>query len=248
MPKRPIESNTDLSPGIRDSMKKPHFITLVFIVFSSVYLIGQEADEINELYEERKELADLLFPERVIEWKEMRNAFLKVKRENYIDGNYRAVSYKNMPVPQKGGLIQPSPQMIADILKESSINSMSKVLIIGRNSLYISSLITELTGNLYIADPGISAPEDNRYKVKNDLSYYAWLEAAPFSNIIIFGSVETLPQSLISQLVDKGKILAPLAYNSGSQILVSATRFSNGFEVNCIGESYIHSLLGSSGF
>ncbi len=242
MPKPLIELNTDLSQGIRLFMNKSLLISFIFIALSTVYLFSQETDEINELHEERLKLADILFPVKENEWKDLRTAFLKVKRENFIDGNYRSIAYENMPVPQSGGLIQPSPQMIADILKESSIRAMSRVLLIGRNSLYINRLISELTENLYVSDPGIIMTNENKYNVKNDLSYYAWLESAPFNTIIIFGSVEEIPQSLVSQLANNGKIIAPITYKSGSQILVSAMRFSNGFEVTCIGDSYIHSL------
>lgn len=223
-------------------MNRSLLITIMSLVLASVSLLSQETDAINELHEDRIELADILFPEKENDWKQLRTAFLKVKRENFIDGNYRSIAYENMPVPQRGGLIQPSPQMIADILKESSINSTSKVLLIGRNSQYINSLISEMTETLYVSDPGIIMNGENIYKVKNDLSYYGWLEAAPFHTIIIFGSVENIPQSLVSQLINNGKIIVPISYGSGSQVLVSAMKLSNGFEMTSIGDSYIHPL------
>jgi len=223
-------------------MNKALLICLGCIIFSSFSLTAQEIDEVDELYFIRRELADSLFPDNINEWKPIKDAFLKVRRELFIDENYRSVAYKNMPIPGKGGLIQPSPELIANILKESDLSLQSKVLVIGRNTQYLDSLISELTVNLYVSDLSAKFSPDSIINVKNGTSYYGWIEAAPFDVIILFGYVEEIPQSLVSQLVINGKIIAPVSFDSGSQLLLSATRFANGFEIKSIGDSYIHPL------
>lgn len=242
MLKHPIELNTDHSQGINILMNKALIVMTVLILSISATAYSQENNDIDELYPMRKELADNLFPENQAQWSNIKEAFLTIKRELYIDENYRSVVYKNMPVPVKGGLIQPSPQFVAEILKESSIDSMSHVLVIGRNTRYFIKILSELTENLYVSDTTFVENTEDSLNLKNDLSYYGWVEEAPFDCIILFGSVQEIPRSLISQLVNGGKLIAPISYNSGSQVLISATRYLNGFDVKTIGESYIHSL------
>ncbi|MBI9096975.1 MAG: hypothetical protein JEY91_00790 [Spirochaetaceae bacterium] len=215
--------------------------TIISLLFSTS-LYSQESEAEDELYPMRIALTNLLFPQGEPGLNRIRQAFLSVKRELFIDTNYRSVAYKNMPIPTKGGLIQPAPQMIASILIESGIQPEDKILIIGQNTRYISSIINELTNNIYVLDPGITNSSGLSYNVKKELSYYGWVEEAPFHIIILFGAVEEIPQSLISQLIINGKIIAPLTYGTGSQILTSSIRYTNGFEVQTIGDSYIHRL------
>ena len=218
---------------------------LIFTIFSLLFsasLYSQEREAEDELYPMRIALANLLFPQGEPGLNRIRQAFLSVKRELFIDTNYRSVAYKNMPIPTKGGLIQPAPQMIASILIEAGIQPEDKILIIGQNTRYISSIINKLTDNIYVLDPGITNSSGLSYNVKKELSYYSWVDEAPFNIIILFGAVEEIPQSLISQLIINGKIIAPLTYGTGSQILTSSIRYTNGFEVQTIGDSYIHRL------
>lgn len=223
-------------------MKKSLLIYLALFLFFRLPLNAQALEEEDEMLILRRDLAYQLFPEENPQIEDMRNAFIEVKRELYIDNNYRSVAYKNMPIPAERGLIQPSPEMIASILKESMITSESSVLVIGRNTLYLNSLLYRMTEKLYVIDPGIKDSREIPYNYKNDMSYFGWLDESPFSIIVLFGTVESIPHSLAVQLVIDGKIIAPLSYKSGNQILVSARRSGNGFEIKSIGESYIHSL------
>ena len=213
---------------------------IIFFLISFHSLFSQNTED--ELKFKREQMVKQLFKDDEELYITIKNAFLYVKREKYIDENYISVAYNNMPIPEKGGLIQPSPQMISVILKEALISPADKVLMIGKNSIYIDYLISRLTEQLFVIDPGINFLPDMNFQLKNGLSYYGWLEEGPFDIIILFGSVNEIPNSLISQLKSGGKLIVPLNFNSGNQILVSIRRSENSFNLKTIGSSYIHSL------
>lgn len=220
------------------------FLIFTILIYSFVTdLAAQEQQADDEYYSQRKILVDSLFnTENQKIYGELKEALMKVRREEYISENYKSIAYKNMPVPSTGGLIQPSPEMVSIILKESFISENDKVLLIGRNTAYINSVISLLTDKLFVIDPQTSFPPDVAYPFKSDMSFYGWLEEAPFDVIIIFGSLEEIPRNLISQIKVNGKIIFPLSFKSGNQVLTKINRYSNSFDITSIGESYIHPL------
>ncbi|MBN2657735.1 MAG: hypothetical protein JXR86_11800 [Spirochaetales bacterium] len=190
-----------------------------------------------------KELSEKLFPGSGEEAAALREAFQAVPREKFLDGTYKNLAYRDAPLPAGGGLIHPAPSLIAAILNEASISPYTRVCIIGRNTAYISRIISRLTDNLFVSDPDPSAdPGDSSYQWKKDLSYYGWIEDSPFDLIILFGALNEIPQSLITQLSINGRIIAPLESNTGNQILISAIKYNDSFTLKSICSSYIHQL------
>ncbi|MDA3811677.1 MAG: hypothetical protein PF518_15270 [Spirochaetaceae bacterium] len=219
------------------------YLFLILILFSfSSHLFSQELESEEVRYFERKALVDSLFADSKGIFENLQNAFFTVRRDLFIDKNYSSLAYNNIPIPSKGGLIHPSPEMIATILKTASVKSLDKVLIIGRNTNYIAQIVSILSKNLYVIDPGITALSQMNYQLKTDFSYYGWLEEGPFDVIILFGAVEKVPQSLFSQIKVNGKMIYPFTFNKGNQILTLVSRYSNSFDIRSIGESYIHNL------
>lgn len=217
----------------------PATAALFFILLFSVY--AQDIQD-GDLAAAREALAIELFQGEERYVSRVREAFLSIDREDYISGDYRSIAYRDMPVPSRGGLIQPAPTMIASILLEAQIGPVSKVLVIGRNTSYLNDIVHQLTGSLYVIDPTPGNQASPTYSYKSDLSYFGWVEEAPFSCIILFGAVEEIPQSLVSQLADNGRIIAPVEAGTGNQMLMRIVKYSSGFSLKSIGESYIHKL------
>ena len=217
-------------------------IFLIYAILIVTSLFSQDELVIDEFFDVRKELVDSLINDNRQDYIEIRNAFMDVRRDLFLDRKYQSIAYKNMPVPANGGLIHPSPEFIINILKSAQIGPLSKVLVIGQNSHFLNNLILELSENLFVIDPGLNLISTVNYENKIDMSFFGWIEEAPFDIIILFGSIEEIPLSLVSQLKIGGQLVFPFSYGTGNQILSSATKFNNGFEIKSIGDSYIHKL------
>ncbi|MBB6478431.1 protein-L-isoaspartate O-methyltransferase family protein [Spirochaeta isovalerica] len=220
-------------------MKYRFFASILFLSIFLIPLYPQNDANTSAL----NMLANELFPESDENETAMRKAFISVPRADYLEGTYKNLAYRDLPLPAGGGLIHPAPSLIASILKEASISDSTRVFLIGRNTSYISEIISKLTNFLYVSDPGLSAdPNEINYQGKKNLSYFGWIEDSPFNLIIIFGSLNEIPRSLVNQLSINGKIIAPLESQTGNQILVSAVKYNDGFSIKSIGPSYIHKL------
>jgi protein-L-isoaspartate(D-aspartate) O-methyltransferase len=219
------------------------FFLFIFALLSSQLLLySQDQGVEDEFFLQRKDLTEALFPEDEGEYSQLKDAFMKVRRDLFIGENYRSIAYKNMPVPSKRGLIHPAPEMIAQILKKAQITPLDKVLLIGRNTLYINEIISLLTDQLYVVDSSSIFNPGIKYNHKSEMSFFGWIEEGPFDVIILFGSVEEIPRSLVSQLKISGNMIFPLSFGPGNQILTSINRYENSFDLKSIGNSYIHTL------
>jgi len=187
-------------------------------------------------------LGEKLFPGTGEAEKTLREAFVSVPREDFLDGTYRNLAYRDMPLPAGGGMIHPSPSFVSAILKEAKITVQSKILVIGRNTAYLTRIISQLTPSLFVSDPRSGSENQAVYQRRNDLSYFGWIEESPFDCIIIFGAVEEIPRNLVSQLSDNGRIIGSIESETGNQILVSAVKFNGSFSIKSIGPSYIHKI------
>lgn len=228
-------------------MKVKLFICAVFCFFSfSIFLFPQEEGENDDFRALRETLANELFPERTPVINGIREAFSKVKREDFIGEDYRSLAYSDMPLPAGNGIIEPAPSMIASILKAAQPDILSKILVIGRNTAYIDAILTRLSVNVYISDPLPGLKRETQINLKTDLSYNVWEEEAPFDVIILFGAVPEIPSDLSNQLKENGILIFPLECPDGNQVLISATKYKDGLSLQSSGKSYIHKLMMSN--
>ncbi len=85
--------------------------------------------------------------------KKIIQAFLKVKREDFIPIDYQRYSYEDatLPIGREQNISQPST--IAFMLSLLNINNRQKILEIGVGSGYALALISEMTKNSKIYGP-----------------------------------------------------------------------------------------------
>ena len=81
-------------------MKKRLLILFIHLLFV-LSLYSQEDQGFDEFFAIRNDLIDSLFMENDPVYREIKNAFLEVRRDLYIDSKYQSIAYKNMPVPAK---------------------------------------------------------------------------------------------------------------------------------------------------
>lgn len=210
------------------------------LTFTSLLYSQEESND--QFRPVRELLADEIFFDEDNDFEREKNAFAEVQRELYINGDYRSIAYKDMPVPEGRGLIQPSPSMIGDILKNARIQTTSRVLVLGRNTEYLNEILSRLTVNLYVIDEDLQPGHSENYFVKNEWKIDAWSERAPFNVIVLFGSLKEIPLNVLAQLGLNGRLIISMEGVRGNQILMKAEKFDNGFTLHAVGESYIHEL------
>ncbi len=175
------------------------------------------ADEFAEarerLVRDRVQTAGVKNP-RVLE------AMLKTPRHEFIPKQYWDRAYFDMALPIGDAQTISSPFIVASMTEAIEPQPTDKVLEIGTGSGYQAAVLSPLVADVYTIEIvealGKQAEKDlNRLDYKNvhvrvGDGFKGWPEVAPFDSIIVTCSPESVPQPLIDQLREGGRMIIPV--------------------------------------
>lgn len=157
--------------------------------------------------------------------KELRDArvlktMARIPRAEFVPKDYREYAYQDAAIPIGEAQTISPPFIVAYMTETLNPKPTDRVLEIGTGSGYQAAVLSCLVAEVYsieIVKPlGRKAAEtikklryDNVF-IKIGDGYQGWPEAAPFDKIIVTCSPEDIPQPLIDQLKDGGKMLIPI--------------------------------------
>jgi protein-L-isoaspartate(D-aspartate) O-methyltransferase len=160
------------------------------------------------------------------------SAFLSVPREEFVPAAMKPLAYIDTDIElQASGvsgrryLMEPSP--LAKLLQLASISKSDKVLEIGCGTGYASAILSTLAGAVVAleCDAALASAAaetlarlgySNVSVVTGDLET-GHAAAAPYDVIFVHGAVETVPDSLLSQLNDRGRLIAVVGSGNASR-------------------------------
>jgi len=170
-------------------------------------------NELRRLMVEQQIRARGIKDERVL------SAFLKVPREEFVPEELKTSAYDDCPLPIGFGQTISQPYMVAIMTELAEPEYGDKVLEIGTGSGYQSAILCELGCEVYSVEriPQLAERAEN---VLKKLGYYVkikvadgtvgWEEFAPYKIIIVTAGAPSIPESLIKQLDENGKIIIPV--------------------------------------
>jgi protein-L-isoaspartate(D-aspartate) O-methyltransferase len=155
----------------------------------------------------------------------------KVPRHEFVPAHERSQAYLNRPLPIGHGQPISEPYVVAFMTEKIEPRPADRVLEIGTGSGYQAAVLAELTAEVYtieiIKDLANRASATlqrlgytNVYARAGD-GYKGWPEAAPFDAIIVTCSPEKVPQPLIDQLKEGGRMIIPVgSFNHQELVLL----------------------------
>jgi len=176
---------------------------------------GRERDG---LAAQRERMLDLLRQhvrdERVID------AMASVPRERFVPDELRRAAYDDRALPIGEGQTISQPLMVAMMLEALGLKAGDRVLDIGTGSGYQAAVLSKLVAEVWtieIIEPLARRAEADLQRlgytnvmVKAGDGYQGWPEAAPFDAVIVTCAPEKIPQPLIDQLKDGGRMMIPV--------------------------------------
>jgi protein-L-isoaspartate(D-aspartate) O-methyltransferase len=143
----------------------------------------------------------------------------EVPRERFVPIDRIPAAYADALVPLGGGRELNSPMSTGRILTEASPQSGERALLIGAATGYTAAVLAKLAGSVVAVeeDPALmgiarAALDGSGVTLVEGPLVEGHAEGAPYDLIIIDGAVEFVPDALIAQLVDGGRVgLAILA-------------------------------------
>ena len=148
------------------------------------------------------------------------DAMMRTPRHEFVPNAQRKRAYFDMALPIGNGQTISSPFIVAFMTQSLDPQPSDKVLEIGTGSGYQAAVLSPLVGQVYtieIVEPlGRRAKRVlERLKYKNVQTkigdgFAGWSEYAPYDKIIVTCSPEDVPQSLVQQLREGGRMVIPV--------------------------------------
>jgi protein-L-isoaspartate(D-aspartate) O-methyltransferase len=153
------------------------------------------------------------------------NALASLPREDFVPAGARAMAYGDRAVPIGNGRSLAPPAVTGRLLSELEPRAGERALVVGAGSGYSAALLSSL--GLAVAalesDSALAAMARSASPqidlVEGDLAS-GWPAAAPYDIILIDGAVEQIPEAIISQLVEGGRIGAVLSDRGVTRLAV----------------------------
>jgi protein-L-isoaspartate(D-aspartate) O-methyltransferase len=144
----------------------------------------------------------------------------RVPRHEFVPQRLRPNAYADHPLPIGHGQTISQPYIVAFMTEQLEPKPADRVLEIGTGSGYQAAVLAELVAQVYT----VEIVEELAQRAAADLKrlgytnthvragdgYRGWAEAAPFDSIIVTCAPERVPQPLIDQLKDGGRIIIPV--------------------------------------
>ena len=191
-------------------------VVILFIFFYWSKVCAQE----DKYLDKRKQMLQTQIKARGIKDERLLKAMLKVQRHKFVPFIFRQLSYEDRPLPIGEDQTISQPYIVALMTEALELSGNEKVLEIGTGSGYQAAILAELTKEVYTIEiiENLCQRADNllkelgykNIKVKCGNGYLGWPEFAPFDAIIITCAVTPIPQPLIEQLTDGGRLVVPL--------------------------------------
>lgn len=155
------------------------------------------------------------------------DAMRAVPREDYVPADRAAVAYVDTLVPLGGGRLLNSPMATGRLLTEIEAQPGDRALIVGAATGYSAALLARLVNHVVALDEDAALTAKARavglpanVTVVDGPLAEGWATGAPYDLILIDGAVEQVPQALIDQLADGGRLGAAVIERGVSRLSI----------------------------
>ncbi len=164
-------------------------------------------------------------------------AMRKVERHLFLPEHNRYNAYQDFPIPIGQGQTISQPYIIALMIQLLELKSSDKVLEIGTGSGYQTALLAEIADTVCSIEriPSLARRAKELLRQLNYTNIYikiedgtkGWTNTYPpikeFDAIIISAATPKIPEKLVEQLADKGRMVLPYGNRFG-QTLIRLTK------------------------
>jgi len=173
----------------------------------------------------REQMVETQIKARGVKDPRVLSAMLKVERHLFVPKEYRSSAYNDQPLPIGEGQTISQPYIVALMTELLELKGEEKVLEVGTGSGYQAAILAELANS---AKKLLSELGYKNIYVKTGDGDLGWTEASPFDAIIVTCAPDHIPQPLLDQLKEGGRLVIPVG--TYSQELKKITKRQGQFE------------------
>jgi len=169
-----------------------------------------------------------------------------IPREKFLPRHTQPLAYVDRAVAMAAGRFLPAPAVLGQLLTQLSLERGQRVLIVGAGTGYSAAVLKdvslEVTALESDAELAAHARELGIDVVEGPLDA-GWKKGARYDRILIDGAVEYVPEPIIKQLADGGR-LAAAVLDRGVTRLVIGRSVGSAFGYLSIGDAGVPALPG----
>jgi protein-L-isoaspartate(D-aspartate) O-methyltransferase len=185
------------------------------------------------------------------------DAMRKVPRHKFVEPALRNRAYDDCPLPIGHGQTISQPYIVALMTQSLGLQGGERVLEIGTGSGYQAAILAEIADKVFTMERHGALANQAR-KVLDELKYanvvmrtgdgsIGWKQFAPYDGIIVTAASPGVPDSLIKQLKEGGRMVIPVG-DKYSQDLTIVTRTDEETDIKKVGGCVFVPLVGREGF
>jgi len=184
-------------------------------------------------------------------------AMRKVPRHEFVDDAMGAKAYGDHPLPIGAGQTISQPYIVALMTQALQLTGKEKVLEIGTGSGYQAAVLSQVCEKVYTIER-INSLLVRARKIFDRLHYHniisriddgtiGWAAEAPFDGILVTAGGPEIPQPLVEQLADPGRMVIPVG-GQDVQELQLVEKLDGDVSIRTIEHVRFVNLIGNHGW
>lgn len=177
------------------------------------------------------------------------DAMRKVERHLFVPSEVASRAYGDHAMPIGYSQTISQPYIVAFMTEVLNLKHTDKVLEVGTGSGYQAAVLAEICDTVYSIEivPELAVRAKNLLKVlnynnimlKTGDGYQGWSEHSPFQAIIVTCSPTHVPEPLVEQLAEGGKMIIPVGEQYNQRLVLLEKRKGRLVQTNVLGVSFV---------
>ncbi len=188
----------------------------------------------EEFAQQREQMVETQLKSRDVQSERVLEAMKKVPRHLFMPESVRQYAYIDSPVPIGQEQTISQPYIVGLMTQTVDPKPGDRALEVGTGSGYQAAVLGELVQEVYTieiildlaerASKTLSELGYDNVEVRQGDGYQGWPEKAPFDIILVTAAPEIIPQPLIDQLAEGGRLVVPVGPQGEIQTLTLVTK------------------------
>jgi protein-L-isoaspartate(D-aspartate) O-methyltransferase len=198
----------------------------------SLHQVPRDA-EVEQYARQRASMVSEQIRQRGISDTRVLDVMRTVPRHLFVPESVRPLAYADRPLPIGHGQTISQPFIVAYMTDALGVARAHRVLEIGTGSGYQAAVLAHLAREVYsveivaeLARRASALLDSLGYAnvfVREGDGYAGWSEHAPFDRIIVTAAPEHVPQALVDQLANGGRLVIPVGTSEQWLMLIEKT-------------------------
>jgi protein-L-isoaspartate(D-aspartate) O-methyltransferase len=174
-------------------------------------------------------------------------AMAAVQREEFVADDARALAYIDRTVPIGDGRLMSAPAVLGKLLTEMTPLPGERALVVGCGTGYSAAVLKSMGLEVIGVESSrilAGAARKHGIDVVEGALQEGWKKAAPYQLILIDGAVEYIPDAIVAQLTDHGRLGVALIDKGICRLAVGRKAGKEGFGLYTMADAGAAALPG----